>query len=73
MNWRKQLKRTGDDALVYNWERLLNIGSFVLHVPRVLEHGDYITFIHYESPYDAYINFAMMLSPTLSTILIYPV
>jgi alpha-amylase len=54
----KAVKKTGDEGMIDNWARLLTSDHFYYMCTKYWNDGDvHKYFSHYESPYDAYINY----------------
>jgi len=54
----KAIKKTGDEMMIDNWARLLTSDHFYYMCTKYWNDGDvHKYFSHYESPYDAYINY----------------
>jgi alpha-amylase len=54
----KQVKKTGDEELIDNWAKLLTSDHFYYMCTKYWNDGDvHKYFSHYDSPYDAYINY----------------
>ncbi len=53
-----QIKRTGDEEMINEWARLLTSDHFYYMCTKYWSDGDvHKYFSHYDSPYDAYINY----------------
>jgi alpha-amylase len=54
----KIVKKSGDESMVDNWAKLLTSDHFYYMCTKYWNDGDvHKYFSHYDSPYDAYINY----------------